>query len=313
VALAIVVAACSDDSVSPVDDATRRSIQDMVSSASVGDTVVLAPGVYTDLHEYTDFLGRTILVACVVKPGVVIRGATGDPADVIIDAQGVGLGFWFHEAGDSTGVSSLTVVNALWGISGYDASPWIDNCILENNGDLENYPASSGTGMYFDRSSSIVTNCVFRFNEAASGGGATFSTSSDCRLENCLFEENYASNSGGGLSLGNASKAVLVNCSFVRNTAGERGGGIFSHGYSIEIVGGEITGNSAGDEGGGCDIMGFVLGASLENVGVSENTAPEGPQGHVWPYTGSVILRCCDTDPEAWAGPVSVEACEADN
>ena len=296
---------CSDDSVSPDNEEERPTIQEQIDEASPGDTVLIAPGVYTALHEYTDFIGRTIQVACVMKPGVVVRGATGDPADVIIDAQGIGWGFWFHETGGSTGLAALTVRNALWAVSGYDASPWIDNCILESNGDTQTYPASSGAGMYFDRSSSVITDCVFRDNESASGGGATFSTSSSVRLERCVFTGNHSTGSGGGLVVGNDSEVTLIDCSMIQNSADVRGGGVYSYGLSIVMTGGSITGNTAGVQGGGCDIFNAVLGARFENVVIVDNVAPKGAQGNVWGDSGEVTLVCCDTDPEGWSGNVT--------
>lgn len=298
---------CTDDPVSPEPDSEPKTIQELVNAASPGDTITLDAGVYSTLHEHTDFIGRTFLVFCVMKPGVVVRGATGDPADVVIDAGGEGLGFWFHETGNSTGLGDLTVRNALWGISGYDASPWINNCIIENNGNAGNNSWSAGTGMYFDRSTSVVTNCIFRNNQAASGAGATFSTSSDVRFEECIFTENHSSISGGGVSVGNKSMAVFVNCSITDNTAGENGGGISSNGYSLVVSGGIISGNSAGSRGGGCEVRDGVLGVSFDNVVIVDNSAPEGSQGYVGDYSGEVSIVCCETNPEDWMGEVTFD------
>lgn len=301
------VVGCSDDSTSPRDEYVGNDIQRRVNAASAGDTVVLDPGVYTDLYEYTDFLGREIQVFCVMKPGVVVRGATGDPADVVIDAGGVGRGFWFHDLGDSTGLAAVTVRNALWGISGYDASPWIDNCVLEENGDVENVPASSGTGMYFDRSNSRITSCVFRDNESVSGGGAAFSVSSNVRLELCEFIGNRSTGSGGGLVIANDSRATIVDCTFTGNVAADQGGGIYCYSDSFHIAGGTISGNTAGTRGGGVAVGSVILGGIFEGSEIVSNSAPEGSQGYVGPYSGSVKAVCCETNIAEWAGSVLFE------
>ena len=293
---------CSNGPASPGGGIVGNDIQSRVDAASIGDTILIAPGIYTELHDYTDFIGREIQVFCVVKFGIVVRGATGDPSDVIIDAGGVGRGFWFHEVGDSTGLAGITVRNASWAISGYDASPWIDNCVVEYNGDVENYPASSGAGMYFDRSNSRITNCVFRGNESAAGGGATFSINSNVRLERCVFIGNRATYSGGGLNIANDSRATVVDCEFKGNSAVEQGGGIHCYCDSIHVVGGTISSNTAGTRGGGISVGSVILGGLFEGVEIYSNTSPEGAQGYVMPYAGTVSVVCCDTNIEEWAG-----------
>ncbi|MBA4388645.1 MAG: hypothetical protein C0404_11740 [Verrucomicrobia bacterium] len=307
----IILAGCSNDPASPNGGIAGNDIQSRVNAASIGDTVLIAPGIYTELHDYTDFIGREIQVFCVVKSGVVVRGATGNPSDVVIDAGGVGRGFWFFEVGDSTGLSGVTVRNALWAVSGYDASPWIDHCVVEYNGDVEHYPASSGTGMYFDRSNSRITDCVFRGNESASGGGATFSISSNVHLERCMFIGNRATH-GGGLCIANDSRATVIDCEFIGNSAVEHGGGIYCHGDSFHVVGGTISNNTAGTRGGGISVWSTILGGVFEGVEINSNTAPEGAQGYVWLYAGPVNVVCCETNIAEWAGSVSFnnDGCE---
>lgn len=313
VAAALACSGCSDDPTTPAPGQVLRvpeqyeNIQLAITAARAGDTVEIAPGVYTDLFEYTDFLDRTYLVAGVLKNGVAVRGATGHPADVIVDAQGEGWGFWCFEVDSTASLSGFTVRNALWGISGYDASPTIDKCVVENNGIAENNDFSAGTGMYFDKCTSLITDCVFRGNQARGGAGATFSVSSNVRLEGCLFTENTSTGSGGGLVVGNHSQATMVDCLVTDNTAGEAGGGIYCHGDAMTMIGGAITGNTAGLEGGGVGINGALLGIQLEGVLVTENIAPQGPQGNVGQYSGEVVLVCCETDSEGWAGPVIVD------
>lgn len=301
----MVIGACSDDPTSP--EVRPPTIQDKVDSAAPGDTILLEPGTYSDFHEYTDFIGRTVSVAVVLKDGVVLRGATGDPADVVLDMQGVAKGIWLHEAGASTGIADLTIRNATWAITGYDASPWVTNCVFENNGTTDEKVSAAGTGIYFDKSSSVISDCIFRNNEARSGAGAAFGSWSDVRLERCQFTNNVAVSSGGGLRIGGESGATLIECTFTGNSAGDRGGGIFAHGPKIHMVGGSITGNSAGHYGGGCEVSSGATDALFEDVTISDNTALEGPQGRVGQWDTDVVLKCCDTDPAGWAGSVTFD------
>jgi predicted outer membrane repeat protein len=258
------------------------------------------------MHEYTDFIGRTFLVACVMKDGVVLRGMTGNPEDVVIDAQGKGWGFWFHDIGSSTGLEALTVRHADWAVAGYGASPWFKACIFEDNGDLERHPSMAGAGMYFDHSESRITNCIFRNNTASSGAGAAFSQTSNVRMEGCLFVGNHATTSGGGFVLGHATRAVLVDTDVIDNTAGERGGGIYcGSADSLGVRGGSITGNTAGVQGGGVGLAFVRLGARLQGVTVLDNVAPSAPQGFVWDYSGTVEFVCGLTTPSGWVGLIT--------
>ncbi len=303
--ISILVVGCSDDPADVDPENEPGTIQERVNAASAGDTIFLEAGTYSDLHELTVFEGYTIQVFCEMKPGVVVRGRTGNPEDVIIDPGGLGRGFWFRDTGNCTGLADLTVRNASWAVMGIDASPWITNCIFENNGNVEENPASSGAGMYFDRSSSVITDCIFQNNEASSGGGATFSQSSVVRLDSCIFRGNHCTGSGGGLVVGNNSSATLNDCTFVDNTAGEDGAGIFSHGDSLVMFGGSMSGNTAGSRGGGFGIRSTGSGAVLNNVTIVDNVASEGSDGYVWMYSGSVNLVCCETNPENWVGDVT--------
>jgi predicted outer membrane repeat protein len=298
ITVAVVIGACSDDPTSP--DVRPVTIQDRVDAAAPGDTILLEPGTYTDFHEFTDLRGFERTVAVVLKPGVVLRGATGNPADVVIDIEGAMNGIWLYEAGDSTGIADLTIRNATWAIGGYDASPWIANCVFENNGTTDERVSAAGTGIYFDKSSSVIRDCTFRNNEARRGAGATFENWSHVRLERCQFIDNHATHNGGGLSVSGESSAALVDCTFLGNTAGTEGGGI-SVDADFEMTGGSIIGNSAGIRGGGCDIRVAREHARFEGVTISDNAAPEGPEGRVSRHApGTVVLRCCETDPSGW-------------
>ncbi len=316
VAILILTLGCSDDPTSPGVQNTLLvpwgypTIQSALDAAAAGDTILLAAGTYTDRQEYTTFYGRTFEAAGILVPGVVIRGATGDPSDVIIDGQGVGWGLWGYQVGDSTGIADLTVRNTLWGISGYEASPWIENCILEDNGNVQEEGHSAGTGMYFDRSLSTITGCIFRNNQARSGAGATFSTSSDVRLVECQFRENTATSSGGGLSVGNNSQATLIDCMIIGNSSDDVGGGIHCHGDSLVVRGGSITGNTALNEGGGLMVR-SIAQAWIEDVNIQDNEAPTGAEGSA-DHAGAIYLVCCGPGIYEWTGNVIIdnEDCE---
>lgn len=299
---------CSENSTSPIFEPYPTDIQGRVNAASIGDTVFIAPGRYTQLHEYTDILGDKVLVFCVVKAGIVVRGLTGDPSDVVVDAGGIGRGFWFQEVGSSTGLAAVTVCNSLGGIAGYEASPWIHNCVIENNGDVEDNPSSAGMGMWFDHSNPQISDCIFQNNEAAIGGGAAFGNNSNVHLERCKFIANRARDSGGGLAIFEDSWATIVDCTFLNNSAFESGGGIICFGDSIKIFGGTVSGNtSIVGSGGGIALLsrgGGECYGYLEEVNFSLNYFID---GYAEDNFGMIRVVCCSTNPAKWEGTVSFE------
>ena len=94
--------------------------------------------------------------------------------------------------------------------------------VLVNNSNFEeNYNALCGGGVLFALSSSnnAILNSNFTHNRAARGG-AVYLTSSNSRIDNCRFADNYitGSNYGGAVSW-NGANGNITNCSFINNTA----------------------------------------------------------------------------------------------
>ena len=66
--------------------AEAATIQAAVDSAVAGDVVVLAAGTYSDCTELN---GNGVAHIAILRNGIHLRGATGDPADVVLDAEPV--------------------------------------------------------------------------------------------------------------------------------------------------------------------------------------------------------------------------------
>jgi predicted outer membrane repeat protein len=86
------------------------------------------------------------------------------------------------------------------------------------------------------------------------------------------------------------------------NTAGEQGGGLYVHGDGAECIGGEISGNSAVNEGGGV-LAEFLAVLRFEGAVIAGNAASAGSQGSAR-HEASAELVCCTTDPAGWLGNV---------
>lgn len=114
----------------------------------------------------------------------------------------------------------------------------VDSCLFENN---KTTPGAQnfGSAMFTWQSSYAVSNCTFRGNEAYNAlvyndgrNGGKSGT-----WDNCLFENNKATNFGGGLYNWQANLTVR-NCTF-RNNTSPSGGSFFASGsntssYKIE-------------------------------------------------------------------------------
>jgi len=123
-------------------------------------------------------------------------------------------------------------------------SPTVTNCIITSN------RAEIGGGMYNIDSSPIITNSSFSKNSASTKGGGMYNgEGSSPRITNCVFDSNSAVE-GGAVYHVNKSSPPFKNCAFTANTA-ERGGAVFSTENSSPLFrNATFYGNSAGSGAG---------------------------------------------------------------
>ena len=127
-------------------------------------------------------------------------------------------------AGNANGFSPY---NSGAGMYNDRGSPTVTNCVFTGNSGV------NGGGMYNGEGSPVVTNCIFNSNLVSNMGGGMFNygLNSDCNptLINCTFNSNSALN-GGGMQNGKQGNAILMNCTFTRN-----------HGYGILCDNSQVT------------------------------------------------------------------------
>jgi hypothetical protein len=226
----------------PADQAT---IQAAAGAANPGDEIVIAVGTYSvDI-----FPGFT--------PNVTVRGATGDPNDVIMD--GTTLGPMFLVAANDVTIRDLKFINAdnaVFANSGNNTL--ITNCIFDSNVTshaqpsaiaLENGTKTVSNCVFINNSTggaagamtlancdATITGCQFIDNHCGTGGsgfpgphggGAITVSWSTALIEQCLFDGNSCENALGGAVrvIGPTSTATVRDCTFVDNTASSTGGG----------------------------------------------------------------------------------------
>ncbi len=186
------------------------TIQAAINIAVVGDTIVLADGVFTgDGNRNLDFLGKAIT----------IQGLSGDPEFAVIDCQGSleenHRGFIFQN--DEVATTILRDVSIINGNVSDDgggilcqSSPLIENCIISQN------HADYGGGIYVDHGSPTLNNCQFSQNEGRSKGGGMGLFASGAEINDSLFTGNWGY-MGAALFLPDSSAVRVSGCTITNN------------------------------------------------------------------------------------------------
>ena len=244
------------------------TIQGAIDAAADGDFVMIADGTYTGMgNKDLDFGGKAITV----------RSASGNPALCIIDCEGQGRGFTFHnDEGQDAVVAGLTITNGH---------------VVEDG----------GGGLYFDGSDPTLINCRITENIASTGGGIRCHYS-DPTLTNCSITKNIASYSGGGVSCGD-SDPMITNCVIMANGATD-GGGLFCMDSSPTITNSTMTGNAAGSHGGG--VFCSNSNPTFTNCILRADTPQE-----IYLHSGSPVATYCNVQGgtgEPWFGTGCIDA-----
>ncbi len=194
-------------------------------------------------------------------------------------------------------------------VSGQLSRLTVDRCIFSDNqasslisfGGAISISTANSPDIIIDIQASLFSN-----NIASDNGGAidNSSVSGTLQIDRCLFVGNQVTdtntnNGGGALSLSLSGTTFIRHSSFENNTSGRDGGAIQRHSPSFVLSGNfltiehcSITGNSAGDRGGGIfDLDGGPGLTTIRNTTISGNRA-DGSGGGL--YSGSVFTTNLD-------------------
>ena len=275
IAIAVVLAgiAASQGRIITVDDdgpADFSAIQAAIDDANDGDTVLIADGRYTGAgNRDLDFHGKAITVKSQNGPEHCIIDCNGTPSEPH-------RGFYFHsfERQDSV-LSGLTVTN------GY---------------------AVAGGGIYCDRASPTIENCIIARNQAEGAGGICwlFNSPQEAALSGCVIVDNRADYIGGiyvGTYGAYTSSLTVRNCLIARNTAVDEGGGVGADTDDVLTFEACTFADNSAELGGGLYCMQGRF--ALRNCILWGNSAAIGPEisdsgCHCAPPCTVVNIYYCD-------------------
>ncbi len=115
---------------------------------------------------------------------------------------------------------------------------------------VSNNPYNNGGGIYNLEGQLSLVNCTLTRNFANVNGGGMYDGDNELNLINCTFTGNSA-RTGGGI-YDSDGDLIITECTFKRNIAGDSGGGIFNNDGQLNLVNCTFTENNAVDGGGIC-------------------------------------------------------------
>lgn len=199
------------------------SIQAGIQAAILGDTVLVAPGVYV---ETLDFLGKAITVESVAGPSTTIIDANFVGSCVTFASnegrQSVLRGFRLIHGGGTITVGPLGQnVRAGLGVFIQSASPVLDDNEIDGHAPISPPTESLGAAIYAQGGSPAIVGNVISKNVATSGGGLYATACSNLSIEANYFRSNEGVSTGAAIELRDCQSATVVGNDFERN--GEQG------------------------------------------------------------------------------------------
>ncbi len=158
------------------------TIKAAVDSAVTGDVIVIEAGTYTDC---TDVNSNNVAHIAILKNGIDLRGETGDPADVILDAGWQGRCLEMRAFADTTRITGITF----------------------RRGKATN-PFGSGGGVFAYNAKPVFKDCVFDSCDAQFAGGGVNVMAGELTVENCVFIDCGTDNIGAAIRVTSSSLTV---------------------------------------------------------------------------------------------------------
>lgn len=231
-------------------------LESAFQAATRGDTILVAPGLYTGPANRNLHWGDLDLLL------MSEAGAAG----TVVDLEGAGRFVTMENAGSAERLVGFTIRNgraeaADHGGSGgglflTGSSPALEDLVLEDcvaaGGD--------GGGIYCGSGLPTLAGLVLQSNRAVgsgSDGGGLYAVASAPSIASCCFWANHAGRHGGAIAISSSpSPTQIEQVTIADNFSGGKGGGVFCGWESqLAATGLLLTGNQAAADGGGVAVF----------------------------------------------------------
>jgi hypothetical protein len=250
----------------------QHTIQAGVAAASVGDTVLVAPGVYAGAHNRNiDFNGVDL----------VLRSEMG-PEVTILDCEYMATAFWFrHGESEAAVVEGFTIRRGGWwdggGMNLDGSSPTVRQCLF-----VDCLAEGAGGAFIAHGGAPRFIECQFIGGTAFFGGGGACLWSSP-HFYRCSFVGNLTQN--GAAFAGAGESAVFESCTFASNVC-DPGGEVIELGNDSSLIMRNCT-----MVGSNCPAISVLSGT----VELSQTTMAFGEEPPILCLPPTTIeLSCCD-------------------
>jgi len=265
-----------------------RTIQDAITAADAGDTVLVQPGKYS---ENINFIGKDITVASLLH----ITGEQAYIDSTIIDGRHISCVVEFNHGEDEHSLlRGFTLQGGFQNFGGGIDCQSLTNPTLEDLIITGNTAVQIGGGIYCTRESNpAITRVRFTGNLAEDGAGIGLAHWACPTFTDVVICHNRAFNRGGGIYTGHDGGRCELNQVIINNNQAQYGGGVFiesSHGNLYDEV--QIYQNSATSAGGG--IYCFASNLFIRNSTLNGNSAADGNGGGIaFMYGNELIMQEC--------------------
>ena len=267
----------------------QPTIAEGIAVASLGDTVLICSGTYLE-------------AGIQITEGITVRGLTGDPDDVIIDANCVDVAVCCIDVAAPIAIEALTVTgghseSGQWmgaihclgstltlrdvvltenvsppghenrGLYAMDSELTLIDCEVSHNGSES---AGVGAGMRILASTATISGVSFLSNSGFRGGGLSCEYSS-VYICSSVFAGNYACDTGGGINSTN-SGLIVEDCVFTENDASVASAIFAEFPAPLRVSQTRIIGNGGyGNDNGGSVIGFWNVDVVMEAVTIAHN------------------------------------------
>ncbi len=245
-------------------------LQDALASASAGDEIRVAQGIYRPDQGTGLSLGNRELTFHIVR-GIILRGGYAGVGATDPNARNVELYQTILSGdcdGDDPNVQHADVLAYLPDRANNSfhvvVIERVDSCVLDGFIIRDGQAPDGGGGLQIRGSDATLWNCTFTQNWGPKGGAiyiprAVGGVLSNVGVHNCKFTLNAAAEEGGALCTEDGIRYIsgreengsllLTDCEFVANTAAT-GGAVSNNLAAVSLLDCTFRANYAGDGGG---------------------------------------------------------------